>query len=174
MKLLVGFCLVLLGSCRLFQHTDLSGRDPATRTIFIHNFTNQTFEPDVNAELTEWLKREIGRRDNFKLAKTREEARLWLYGDIIIFSKEGRMYDNFHNPVRYEVISTARVKFRENPAKAPPDRVMDKAGEVSGSIQYSEKEGYTEPEFQARQRLMRILASKISDALESEYLAWYP
>src|SRR6185436_14534870 len=149
-------------------HTDLSGHDPTTRTIFVHNFTNNTFQSDANLELTDWVRNEIGRRDNFKIVKTREEARLWLYGDIVEFSQQGQMYDNLRNPVRYEMVTTVKIKFRENPEKAGGERRLDKGGEVSASIQYSAREGYVEPEFQARQRLLRGLASKVSDAIEAE------
>ncbi len=159
-------------SCRLLQHTDLSGRDPATRTIFVHNFTNQTFQPDIQVELADALKNELARRDNFKVVATREAARLWVYGDIVVFSREGRMYDNFRNPTRYEMVATVRIKLRENAEKAGGALPLDRSGEVSQAVQYSEKEGYTEPEAQARARMARILASKISDSLEAEYLEW--
>lgn len=171
------FTLVLaaalaISGCRLLQRTDLSAYDPGSRTIFIHNFSNNTFQPDVNVELTEWVAREINRRDNFKTRTEKEDARIWIYGEIAVYSRDGRMYDNFQNPTRYEMTVAARIKIRTNPAIGGP--LMDKAGEVSATVQYSEKEGYTESEFAARQRLLRTLAARIADSIESEYLATIP
>jgi uncharacterized protein YPO0396 len=172
MKRTALFCALLLTGCRLLQHTDLSGFDPATRTLFIHNFTNDTFQADVNVELTDWVRNEIGRRGNFRIVKTREEARFWLYGSIVAFSQQGQMYDNMQNPVRYEMATTVKIKFRENPVKSTSDQKVDKSGEITSSIQYSSLEGYIEQEFAARQRLLRGLAAKVSDAIEAEYLQW--
>lgn len=169
-------CFVLLvlalSGCRLLQRTDLSGFDPASRTIFIHNFTNQTFQADVNVELTEWVKREINRRDNFKTRTDKDEARIWIYGEIAVYSRDGRMYDNFQNPTRYEMTIATRLKIRTNPAMPGP--LLDRGGEVSATVQYSEREGYTESEHTARQRLLRTLAARIADSIESEYLATIP
>lgn len=167
------FALTLgAAGCRLFQRTDLSGYDPATRTIFIHNFTNQTFQADVNVELTEWVKREINRRDNFKTRTEKDEARIWVYAEVAVYSRDGRMYDNFNNPTRYEMTVAARLKIRSNPALDGP--MIDRTGEVSSTVQYSEREGYTESEQAARQRLLRTLAARIADSIESEYLATIP
>ncbi len=164
--------LVILPDCRLLQRTDLSGYDPATRTIFIHNFTNQTFQADVNVELTEWVKLELNRRDNFKTRTDKDEAHIWIYCEVAVYSRDGRMYDNFQNPTRYEMTVAGRLKIRTNPAMSGP--MMDKAGEVSATVQYSEKEGYPESEYAARQRLLRTLAARIADSIESEYLATIP
>lgn len=164
--------LLAFSGCRLLQRTDLSAYDPATRTIFIHNFTNQTFQADVNVELTEWVKREINRRDNFKTRTDKDEARIWIYGEIAVYSRDGRMYDNFQNPTRYEMTVATRLKIRTNPVMPGPS--MDRGGEVSATVQYSEKEGYTESEYAARQRLLRTLAARIADSIESEYLATIP
>lgn len=164
--------VLIMSGCRLLQRTDLSAYDPGSRTIFIHNFSNQTFQPDVNVELTEWVAREINRRDNFKTRTDKDDARIWIYGEIAVYSRDGRMYDNFHNPTRYEMTVAARIKIRANPAAGGPP--MDRTGEVSATVQYSEKEGYTESEVAARARLLRTLAARIADSIESEYLATIP
>lgn len=156
---------VFLGSCTYFDRIDLSDYPPGERTLFLHNFTNQSFQPDVNVELTEVVRRELARRENFTLAKSRTEARLWVYGEVSVYRKSGRMFDNLRTPTRFELLVAARIKVRENPGEN-----LWISREVSARVEYSEREGFLESEFEARQRLLRQLAARASAVIETEFV----
>ena len=151
--------------CAYFQRIDLSEYPEGQRTAFLHNFTNESFQPDVNVELTEIMRRELARRENFSLMKSREEARLWLYGEITIYRKSGRMFDNLRTPTRYELLVAARIKVRENPGE---DLWLSQ--EVTARVEYSEREGFLESEFEARQRLLHTLARRANEMIEAEFI----
>ncbi|MCB1315520.1 MAG: hypothetical protein KDK27_06160 [Leptospiraceae bacterium] len=163
-------------SCTLFRARDLSDYPVEWRSLFLHNFTNETFEPDVNVEMTEWVRREFLRRDNFDVESDKDEARLWVYGEITAYRKEGRMFDDFRTPTRVDLFIAVRFKLRQNPERMDPS-ISDTlllSREIGTSVQYSGTEGYTESEFQARQRLLQILALRLNDAIENEFVNRFP
>ncbi|MCR9142610.1 MAG: LPS assembly lipoprotein LptE [bacterium] len=162
---LLAICMIQASGCAYFARVDLSEYAPAERTLFLHNFTNQSFQPDVNVELTEIVRREIARRENFALMKTRDEARLWVYGEISVYRKSGRMFDNLRTPTRFELLVAARIKVREKPGEN-----LWFSREVSARVEYSEREGFLESEFEARQRVLRQLAQRVSNVIETEFL----
>jgi len=113
----------------------------------------------------------LDRRKNFLLRKDRKIARLWIYGNITVYRKEGLMYDNLRNAIRSEIIAVCKIKMRQNPQKitSPPVIQLLESREIIASIMYSERQGYRETEFTARQRLLRILARRINNSLEQAY-----
>lgn len=153
--------------CAAFQAADLSAYPADLRTVYLHNFSNTSFQPDVHFELTEAVRQELHRRGNFKVQSERESARLWIYGEVVVYRKEGRMYDNFRNATRVELIVACRLRLRENPAAGggePLDR------ELSARTEFSQSEGFLESELAARDRLLRQLAARINAALETEFV----
>lgn len=157
-------------SCYAFGRLDLSAYPHDARLMFIHNISNNTFQPDVNVELTDILRYEIGRRNNFILVKNKGEARLWLYGHITLYRKEGRMYDNQRNAIRHELIIVCRIRVLKNPGFSGGGTLLSR--EVNVSVEFSERQGYTESEFRARQRLLRILAARINEMMEQNFASW--
>lgn len=153
--------------CSAFQKLDLSNYPIEDRSVFLYNFTNQSFQPDVNTELTDHLRNELSRRGNFIPKKTREEAAWLLYGEVVAYRKEGRMFDNYRNAIRYELVIIAKVKLRRN---TNANIEIVNGVEILANTQYSAKEGFVEEEFTARQRVLRILAEKIARFYEEEYV----
>ncbi len=154
-----------LWGCAYFQRLDLSEYPADSRTLFVHNFTNESFQPDVNVELAEFVRNAAGARENFFLRGSREEARLWLYGEITVYRKEGRMFDNLRTPTRYELLIACRIKLRENPGSE-----LYLSRELSARTEYSHREGFVESEYQARRRVLQVLARNINAAIEAEYV----
>lgn len=161
----------LASGCGAFQIRDLSGYPPSTRTLYLHNFTNESFQPDVNVELNEWVRGELARRGNFFLRDERDQARLWLYGEITVYRREGRMYDNLRTPVRSELVIACRIRLRQNPARrdSGPQTATLLTRELAESVHFSQDEGLRETEFDARQRLLRRLSAEIANTIEAEY-----
>jgi hypothetical protein len=156
-------CLPAVTGCATY-HLDLSRYPANQRVLYLHNFTNETFQADTNVELTEWVRREIHRRRNFTLADDRARAPLSLYAKVRVYRKEGRLYDNAREPVRFDLTVIARVRVRRN-----TEELLD-AHDVGASIEYSSREGFTETEFGARQRLLRILAERIHNRLDKVFV----
>ncbi len=156
---------LLLLTCR---SVDLSSVPSEKRTLYAHNFSNSAFQPDVNVELTEMLRSEISRRGNFVIVRDKKDAAIFLYGDVGLYRKESRMFDNFRNPVRHELMIGCTVKIRANPSHPGAFAGETLPVEVSASVEFSEKEGYVEQEEVARRRLLRILASRIATGVEEE------
>lgn len=159
--------VLLAGGCATYE-LDLSRYPGEKRILYLHNITNDTFQPDANVELTEWVRREFHRRKNFRLATDRKAAPLWLYTKIRVYRKEGRMYDNAREPVRFDLTVVARVRLRRNPAFGS-EELLD-SEDIAASLEYSEREGYSESEFGARQRLLRLLAARINNRVERVFI----
>ncbi|MCB1324592.1 MAG: hypothetical protein H7A21_00405 [Spirochaetales bacterium] len=161
--------LFVLSACLSPGSVDLSLFPEDRRTLFLHNFTNESFQPDVNQELNEWVRRELERRENFRLTTEKDDAALWLYGEITLYRKEGRMFDNLRSPVRVELIVGCRVRLRQHGQGDAGEGLVLVSRELGSRTEYSESEGFRESEFEARQRLLQDLAAQINNALEQGY-----
>lgn len=177
----------LFDGCSIFQVYDLSPYPASSRTVFLYNLGNASFQPDVNRELTRQLHRELLARNNFILVEDRNEARFQLSGEISTYRLEGRMYDDYQDPTRYTIQTSALIRLYER-AKTIPKKGEKKPGGskeesewLSGRIifgreflartDYSVSQGFVETELQARERVMRKLASYIVTAMEEAYLS---
>lgn len=171
--LLLSVPLWIGSGCHYMRRVDLRSYPESKRTLYLYNFSNEAFQPDINIELTQAMRDEVDRRDNFILTKDRMKARFGLYGAVTIYRKEGRLYDNYRNPTRYELIVAARVRM--------VDRERSEEGEggtsgtlfvreVSATADYALQEGYPETELEARTRLVHLLASRIHNVMEEEFV----
>lgn len=162
------FALILysafLTSCSVFQVYNLKEFPPESRTVYLQNFTNETFDPDVNTELNRILRETIHMRGNFILTPDRKAARFVLSGRLFMYRREGRMYDNYRNPARYMIAAGVIVRLTEG------DRDLLNE-ELTSTADYSVSEGYAETEHAARTRLLSQLSAKISRAAEKSFMA---
>ena len=150
---------------------DLSAYPSGDRALFLHNFTNNSFQPDVNVELTDWTRSEINRRNNFNLQDERATARIWLYGNVQVYRKEGRMYDNYRSAIRHELIVACRIRIYRNagsPGKGGGGVLLD-SQVISASVDFSESQGFRETEMVARARVLRKLSARINEFLEKSF-----
>ena len=161
-----------LGIVTLFSagcvYPDLKNFSREERTLYLYNFANSTFDADAQTELNETLREEIHSKEDFLLVPEPEEARLGLYGEVTLYRKEGRLYDNLRNPTRYELIIGVRIRLREKPS----GRVL-LSTEESATVHYSPREGFPESEVQARHRLLRELARNIHRSMVGAYRGTY-
>ncbi|MBI3396345.1 MAG: hypothetical protein HY042_10960 [Spirochaetia bacterium] len=152
---------------------DLSQYPRDERTIFVQNLSNIALQADANVELTEALKSELSRRNNFVVMDEKPGAALWVTGEVAVYRKETRMYDNYRNPIRFELIIGMTLRVRSNPASAATHRIDTPSLEVSANVEFSTSEGFVEAEEGARRRLLRILASRAARLVEDEFAAVY-
>ena len=165
--------LVAMQGCAMFQRNDLSRFPEASRTLYLYNFTNSTFQPEVHIQLNEILKSEIERRHNFILKYTAAEAQFTVEGDLNVYRMEGRLYDDYRNATRYQLIVGTNMQMRgKSPgAKSTTGYFTDTIG---ASVDFSTGEGFSEDEYRARERVLRILAARICNALEAHFLSSRP
>ncbi len=160
-------CLLLLPGWLIFAgcvYPNLKEFPPEQRTLYLYNFANSTFDADAQVELNDILREEIHSKDDFLIVSEPEEASLGLYGEVTLYRKEGRFYDNLRNPTRYELIIGVRIRMREKPS----GRVL-LSSEESATVHYSPREGFPESELQARHRLLRELARNIHRSMVAAY-----
>jgi hypothetical protein len=162
--------LSILTNCASYAVHDLSGYPETSRGVFVYNFTNDTFQHDVNREMTDMLTVETSRRGNFILNRDADQAAMWISGEITMYRKEGRMYDNFRDPVRYELIVACAVRLRTNPKWTGSNELLMER-EFTSSLDFSDVEGFIEPEETARGRLLGRLSREIAGAIETAYVA---
>jgi hypothetical protein len=168
---LILFTLLLNGSCSVFQVYDLREFPEASRTLYLQNFSNETFDPDVNVELNRIMRNTIHLRGNFILTNDREKARYHLHGSLILYRREGRMYDNYRNPTRYMLAAGVLIKLRENITGNEKEEIPVFTQELSSTLDYSVSEGFAETESEARTRLLEQLASSVNRAIEKEFIS---
>ncbi len=154
----------LLGSCSVFQVYNLKEFPPESRTVYLQNFTNETFDPDVNTELNRILRETLHMRGNFILTENRQDARFIMSGQLYLYRREGRMYDNYRNPARYMLAAGVLIRLSEGSRQLLSE-------ELTSTVDYSVSEGYAETEYSARTRLLLQLSAKISRAAEKAYMA---
>ena len=85
-----------------------------------------------------------------------------IYGEVTLYRKEGRLFDNYRNATRYELIVACRIRLRDG---SGGDGVFY-SGELAARTEFAESEGAVETERRARGRLLRQLAAQIHQAIE--------
>lgn len=163
----LGIVTVLTLHCQSVPIYDLSAYPRDSRTLFLQNFTNNSFQPDANVELTDAVRLAIGSRGNFVLLDDRQKAKLRLFGRISLYRKEGRMFDNLRQPIRTELVIACRVRVQGDAGELF-------TGETAASVEYSSVQGYVESEETARRRLNRLLAQRIAAMVERWFIARFP
>ncbi|MCB1137641.1 MAG: hypothetical protein KDK23_02755 [Leptospiraceae bacterium] len=163
--LLISVLLLVFGGC---IYPDLKEYPEPKRTLYLFNFANSTFDADAQVELNRILREEIHSKRDFIIVDEQDQAALGLYGEVTLYRKEGRLYDNLRNPTRYELIVGARIRMRDRDTGQ-----LLLSSEESVSVQYSPREGFPETEMQARQRLLRQLARRIHRSMVAAYRGQY-
>lgn len=155
--LLAGFLFLACSS------VDLSKYSAESRGIYIHNFTNDSFQADIPVEVKRAMQNEILRRRNFIVQSDKSAANLRLYGRVTGFRRRGLMYDDLRNPTRIELILICRMKLRRG---NPGEGELLASREISAAVSFQA----TENEKQARLRLARNLAIRMHSILEKEFI----
>ncbi|MCB1175207.1 MAG: hypothetical protein KDK39_16650 [Leptospiraceae bacterium] len=135
------------------------------------NFTNDSFEPDVNRLAFLATRDEISRRHNFFLQADQSAARWFVYGSITAFRRKGLMYDDFRNPSRLEFLVLCRLRIYK---QTQNERSLVHSEELSARVSFSPAEGVAESEQSALQRLSRLLARQIATVIEKQFLNQQP
>mgnify|MGYP002352869259 CR=1 FL=1 len=161
---LLPLMLLLLSVACITEDRRLSGLPVEQRTLFLQNFGNSTFEGDLQMELTESLRTYIHMRRGYVLVEDRDAARFILFGDVILYRREGHLFDNELNPTRYDLNMVVRVRLIERQTG-----LTVTSFEEDARTQYSTQEGLVEDEVTARRRLYSSICRKIYNRISQEY-----
>ena len=146
------------------------------RSIYIHNFDNQSFKADIVGRLKQRLQVEFQSEGRLKVTMVKEEADLWLYGKIDLFQEVPRTFDNFGRPNMFMVTMLVTVKVRINPESPGYLEAREKnkeldAREADGilldnkpvrlDITYTSRLPPFESQFSAHQRLIDGISLRI-------------
>lgn len=157
--------LLLIFGC-ITEDRRLSTLPTEKRTLFLQNFGNTTFEGDLHMELTEAMRAHFHMRRGYILVDDRDKARFLLFGDVVLYRREGHLFDNEFNPTRYDLNMVVRIRLIERTT----GRTIASFEEDSRT-QYSTREGLVEDEATARRRLYSSICRKIYNRLSQAYPA---
>ncbi|MFN3604419.1 MAG: hypothetical protein ACK4UJ_06895 [Leptonema sp. (in: bacteria)] len=159
MKKLYISCIFFLLSCGSLTK-EFNKIPIEKRKIYLENFTNQTFEPYVHQEMYETIREKIHLRGSLILVRDRKESSYSISTSLILFRREGLLYDNEFQPNFYQIdaIIEIRIFNKEN--------FLIQKKEIYDSVRYSTKEGFFETDLFARRRLYDRFAYKIISSIE--------
>lgn len=134
--------------------------------LYIHNFDNRTYAPQLTGRLKEKVQRAFLRHRSLVVTTEKEKAELFLTGTIHHYSEEIAIYDRIAGPKSFnlEIIASFRIRARTtNGSEAPAEEHT-----VRFMTNYSLAEPFFESRFVAEERLLEGLAERMVD------LAWTP
>jgi hypothetical protein len=156
--LMLFFALSLIQKCQSY-YKELKAFPENLKTVYIENFTNQTFEPYIHQELTDALIQKFLMRNTLILSKNYQNAQYILKGNIILFRREVLLYSNELEPTHYKIDAVIEIQILKK------NQIL-LSEEVHNSIRYSLKEGARENDLLARRRLYDQISQKIFYYLE--------
>jgi len=138
------------------------------QSIYIHNFNNNSFVADMTGRLKDHLNLRFSMDKTLKLESDKNQAHLFLYGDIDIFEKIPRSYNAMGEPDKFLLLIVVTIRIKPN-EKLFKDDIYDKR-EVRYETYYSPQSPPYESESNAKDRLLKGLAERIHTAVIK---GWY-
>lgn len=158
-----GLVLCLLAACG--YHFGVV--DTESSTISVAMFGNQTSEPLVQKDLTNFVISELGRSPTYVPVEDGAGYRLSLEGEVSTYSSSAVAYDAADTIVRYLVRVSADVTLRQEPSgrvlwKGRADSAQEYPADIDKGIQRQLEE-------QARLMALSRLAEEIVQGLERRF-----
>jgi hypothetical protein len=138
------------------------------KSIYIHNFTNNSYEGELTGEIKDTLFQKFSLQRRFKLTSEKNKSDLWLYGQIEYFKLTPRDIDEFGRVTRYLMTIIVTIWVRPNSAISSED-ILDKSNVRFDTFYAPDLPPY-ENEFGARQRLVEGLSDRI---VQTVLTGWY-
>lgn len=146
-------------SCQTY-YKELNDIPIDEKIIYIENFNNYTFEPQVHQEFTDILKSKFHQRNLLKLTNEYNQAKYIVGGKLLLFRREVLLYENELQPASYKVDLVIELKIYKN------NQEVLLLQEVYDSIRYSMQGPSYETDLFARRRLFEKIAQKVLYYLE--------
>ncbi len=143
------------------------------RLLYIQNFDNRTYSPQLTGRLKEKLQFAFARSASLNVITEKNEADLILYGKIELYAEEPGVYDRGSMPLTYNltIIVSTRMRARERniPAKTKKAESESESMYEQHDIRYMTSYNVGEPLFETRymaeERMLDGLADRIVNAM---------
>lgn len=167
-------CVICLCSCAtLSRGFDDTESEPLTaayrefrnerRLLYIQNFENRTFSPQLTGRLKDKLQSAYTRLRSVVVTPDKKAAQLILYGKILLYAEEPGVYDRSAAPLTYNLSIVASIRIR---ARGQTEEEMQPYEQhtVRYNTTYTAGEPLFESRYTAEERLLDGLADRIVNA----------
>jgi hypothetical protein len=131
------------------------------RLLYIQNFDNRTFSPQLTGRLKEKLQIAFSRSASLTITPDKNKAELILYGKILQYSEEPGVYDRAAGPLTYNLAIVAsfrlRARLTTETAEAPYEEHT-----IRYMTAYSVGEPMFETRYSAEERMLEGLADRMA------------
>ncbi|MFO1469420.1 MAG: LPS assembly lipoprotein LptE [Turneriella sp.] len=165
------FLLSAVAGCASFKHgfSDVESM-PITeqykefrktrRQLYIQNFDNRTYSPQLTGRLKEKLQFAFMRRQSLAVTPEKDKAELVLYGKILLYTEEPGVYDRSSSPLTYNLTLVASMKLRARAAIETSEGESEEHT-VRYTTTYSIGEPLYESRYTAEERLLEGVADRL-------------
>lgn len=130
------------------------------RLVYIQNFDNRTYSPQLTGRLKDKLNFSLARLGTLTVTTEKSNADLVLYGKIHLYTEEAGVFDNASSPLTYNLTLVVSAKLR---IKNRPD--TDLAGDEQHTVSYVSTYNIGAPYFETRYNAEDRLLEGISDRI---------
>lgn len=130
------------------------------RLLYIQNFENRTFSPQLTGRLKDKLQMAYTRLRSVSVTPDKGQAQLILYGKILLYAEEPGVYDRSAAPLTYNLSMVASVRIRAR-GSAEEDAEPYEQHTISYGTTYTIGEPLYESRYVAEERLLDGLADRI-------------
>lgn len=143
------------------------------RLLYIQNFDNRTYSPQLTGRLKEKLQFAFARSASLNVITEKDQADLILYGKIELYAEEPGVYDQTAMPLTYNLIIVASAKLRARQGRAEGDKkkreveldTMYEQHDIRYLTSYNVGEPLFETRYAAEERMLEGLADRIVNAM---------
>ncbi len=133
------------------------------RLLYIQNFDNRTFSPQLTGRLKDKLQIAYTRLSSVTVTPEKKSAQLILYGKILFYAEEPGVYDRSAAPLTYNLSIVASVRIRAR-GQSDDETQPYEQHTVRYATTYSAGEPLFESRYTAEERLLDGLADRIVNA----------
>jgi hypothetical protein len=133
------------------------------RLLYIQNFDNRTYSPQLTGRLKEKLQAAFSRNASLTITPDKNKAELILHGKILQYSEEPGVYDRAAGPVTYNLAIVASFRLRARAATETEEAPYEQHT-IRYMTAYSVGEPMFETRFTAEDRMLEGLADRMAAA----------
>lgn len=133
------------------------------RQLYIQNFDNRTYSPQLTGRLKEKLQFAYTRKQSLAVTPEKDQAELVLYGKILLYTEEPGVYDRSSSPLTYNLTMVASMKLRARTATENSEGESEQHT-VRYTTTYSIGEPLYETRYTAEERLLEGMADRLVNA----------
>ena len=134
------------------------------RLLYIQNFENRTFSPQLTGRLKEKLQTAFSRTASLTITPEKNKAELILSGKILQYSEEPGVFDRASGPLTYNLAIVASFRLRARTSAESEDAPYEQHT-IRYMTAYSVGEPMFETRYTAEDRMLEGLADRMAAAI---------